>query len=131
MLQMCLQNSTTAECRDLPARDFVRLMGPSVRTPGHRELARLDDKGWRVGEDVFDTLRFDSPATIRFVSGQRRSDNYGPFEAVRVVGDEVHVKNGSHYVLAEIRDDRQGWQCGDEAWSFMVVMRSLTDGENA
>ncbi|HVA45136.1 MAG TPA: hypothetical protein VNH11_02010 [Pirellulales bacterium] len=54
----------------------------------------------------------------------RRSDSYGPFEAVRIVGNEVHVKNGSDYVLAQFHDNREGWRCGDDAWSLMVVTQS-------
>ena len=130
MLQICLQDSATADCRDVPCRSFIRLEGPSARTPGDRELVRLEEKGWRVGEQVFDTLRFDSPATVRFGSARQSSDRYGPFEAIRIVGNEVHVKNGSNYVLAQLHDDRQRWRCGDEIWSLMVVTQSAMEVES-
>jgi hypothetical protein len=129
MLQICLQDSATANRLDLPGRSFIRLSGPSARTPGDRELVRLEENGWRVGERVFDTLRFDSPSTVRFGSARHSSDRYGPFEEVRVVGHEVHVKNGSNHVLAEFHDDGQRWRCGDDIWSLMVVTQSAMDVE--
>lgn len=122
MLQLRLQSTTSADFRDLPGRSYVRLMGPSLRTPGNRELVRLEDKGWRVGQDMFDTLRCDSPVNVRFVSGHRRSDDFGPFDAVKIVGNEVHVKNGSEFVLAQFHDDQKGWQYGGDMWPLMVVV---------